>query len=174
MRKPIIPKLIFLKKARRLKKFKLLKHYHYGFLEEYQFSASTLHILLYALESGYKDFSQPLCSHSSKKTTLFSPVLHNINRGGERKRMTKPPLFKTTRLFFTPAPFLKDLQDARLYAEASVVEVDQDGELLVLGGRLVECREVERSRDGGVAWCTCQPCPVSLLEPKNESSVVLV
>jgi hypothetical protein len=41
MRKPIIPKLIFLKKARRLKKFKLLKRYPYGFLEEYQFSASS-------------------------------------------------------------------------------------------------------------------------------------
>jgi len=32
MRKPIIPKLIFLKKARRLKKFKLLKRYPYGSL----------------------------------------------------------------------------------------------------------------------------------------------
>ena len=41
MRKPIIPKLSFLKKARRLKKCKLLKHYNYGFLEEYQFSASS-------------------------------------------------------------------------------------------------------------------------------------
>jgi hypothetical protein len=30
MRKPIFPKLIFLKKARRLKKFKLLKHYQSG------------------------------------------------------------------------------------------------------------------------------------------------
>jgi hypothetical protein len=35
MRKPIIPKLIFLKKARRPKKFRLLKRYPYGFHEEY-------------------------------------------------------------------------------------------------------------------------------------------
>lgn len=47
MRKPIIPKLIFLKKARRLKKFKLLKHYKYGFLEEYQFSASSTPLIDY-------------------------------------------------------------------------------------------------------------------------------
>ncbi|XP_059434819.1 uncharacterized protein LOC132167807 [Corylus avellana] len=47
MRKPIIPKLIFLKKARKLKKFKLLKHYNYGFLEEYQFSASSTPLFQY-------------------------------------------------------------------------------------------------------------------------------
>lgn len=42
MRKPIVAKLIFLKKSGKLKRFKLLKHYNtYGFLEEYQFSASS-------------------------------------------------------------------------------------------------------------------------------------
>ncbi|KAJ6891109.1 hypothetical protein NC651_024577 [Populus alba x Populus x berolinensis] len=38
MRKPTIPKLILIKKSRKLKRFKLLKHYNYGFLEEYEFS----------------------------------------------------------------------------------------------------------------------------------------
>ncbi|XWS34962.1 hypothetical protein CRYUN_Cryun21dG0082800 [Craigia yunnanensis] len=38
MKKPMIPKLIFIKKSRKLKSFKLLKqYYNYGFLGEYQF-----------------------------------------------------------------------------------------------------------------------------------------
>ncbi|KAJ4851476.1 hypothetical protein Tsubulata_031148 [Turnera subulata] len=41
IRKPIIPKLVFLKKARKIKRFRLLKHYNYGFLEEYEFSPSS-------------------------------------------------------------------------------------------------------------------------------------
>ncbi|KAJ6431830.1 hypothetical protein OIU84_019161 [Salix udensis] len=36
MRKPAIAKLILIKKSRKLKRFKLLKHYSYGFLEEYE------------------------------------------------------------------------------------------------------------------------------------------
>ncbi|KAJ6721162.1 hypothetical protein OIU85_024274 [Salix viminalis] len=38
MRKPAIAKLILIKKSRKLKRFKLLKHYSYGFREEYEFS----------------------------------------------------------------------------------------------------------------------------------------
>ncbi|KAF9674072.1 hypothetical protein SADUNF_Sadunf10G0089800 [Salix dunnii] len=41
MRKPAIPKLILIKKSRKLKRFKLLKHYNCGFLEEYEFSPSS-------------------------------------------------------------------------------------------------------------------------------------
>ncbi|XP_057962142.1 uncharacterized protein LOC131153711 [Malania oleifera] len=41
MSKPIAPNLCFLKKSRRARKFKLLKHYNYGFLQEYQFSPSN-------------------------------------------------------------------------------------------------------------------------------------
>lgn len=37
MRKPTIPKLILIKKSRKRRRFKLLKHYN-GFLEEYEFS----------------------------------------------------------------------------------------------------------------------------------------
>ncbi|XP_057961703.1 uncharacterized protein LOC131153429 [Malania oleifera] len=41
MSKPIVPDLCFLKKSRRAKKFNLLKHYNYRFLQEYQFSPSN-------------------------------------------------------------------------------------------------------------------------------------
>jgi hypothetical protein len=47
MRKPIIPKLISLKKARRVKRFKLLKHYNYGVLQDYQFSPSSTPLIHY-------------------------------------------------------------------------------------------------------------------------------
>lgn len=40
MRKPTIPKLILIKKSRKRRRFKLLKHYN-GFLEEYEFSPSS-------------------------------------------------------------------------------------------------------------------------------------
>ncbi|GMI75538.1 hypothetical protein like AT1G68350 [Hibiscus trionum] len=36
-----IHKLVFLKKSRRMKRFKLLKHYNYGFLGEYQFDSPS-------------------------------------------------------------------------------------------------------------------------------------
>ncbi|KAG6759616.1 hypothetical protein POTOM_036100 [Populus tomentosa] len=38
MRKPTIPKLILIKKSRKIMRFKLLKHYNYGLLEEYELS----------------------------------------------------------------------------------------------------------------------------------------
>ncbi|XAR52424.1 hypothetical protein NMG60_11020505 [Bertholletia excelsa] len=42
MKRPIIPKLIFLKKSSRVKKFKLLEHdISYGYFQEYQFSPSS-------------------------------------------------------------------------------------------------------------------------------------
>ncbi|KAI5579753.1 hypothetical protein POPTR_008G122700v4 [Populus trichocarpa] len=47
MRKPIISKLIFLKKSRKLKRFKPLKHHNYGFLEEYEFSPSSTPLIHY-------------------------------------------------------------------------------------------------------------------------------
>ncbi|KAK9277512.1 hypothetical protein L1049_007056 [Liquidambar formosana] len=47
MGKPMIPNLIFLKKSRKLKKFKLLKHYNYNFVEEYEFSPSNTPLIHY-------------------------------------------------------------------------------------------------------------------------------
>lgn len=47
MRKPIIPKLVFLKKSRKLKRFKLLKHYNYRFMGEYEFSPSSTPLINY-------------------------------------------------------------------------------------------------------------------------------
>ncbi|KAB1205546.1 hypothetical protein CJ030_MR7G023686 [Morella rubra] len=47
IRKPIIPKLMFLRKSRRVKKCKLLKHYNFGFLDEYQFSPSSTPLIHY-------------------------------------------------------------------------------------------------------------------------------
>ncbi|KAJ0037814.1 hypothetical protein Pint_22015 [Pistacia integerrima] len=41
MRKPITAKLVFLKKTRKLKRFKLLRHYNNRFLEEYEFSSAS-------------------------------------------------------------------------------------------------------------------------------------
>ncbi|KAB2064721.1 hypothetical protein ES319_A09G040700v1 [Gossypium barbadense] len=41
MKKPMVHKLIFLKKSRKLKSFKLLKHYNHGFLGEYQFDSPS-------------------------------------------------------------------------------------------------------------------------------------
>ena len=52
MRKPIIPKLISLKKARRLKRF---KHYNYGFLQDYQFSASSTPLIHYHHRNHFKN-----------------------------------------------------------------------------------------------------------------------
>lgn len=47
MRKPIIPKLILLKKSQKIKKLKLMKNYNYGFLGEYQFSPSNSPLIQY-------------------------------------------------------------------------------------------------------------------------------
>ncbi|KDP29439.1 hypothetical protein JCGZ_18360 [Jatropha curcas] len=50
MRKPIIPKLIFFKKSRKLKAFMLLKHCNnknYGIIEDYEFSASSTPLIGY-------------------------------------------------------------------------------------------------------------------------------
>ncbi|KAG7981093.1 hypothetical protein I3843_05G214500 [Carya illinoinensis] len=56
MRKPAIPKLVFLiRKARRVKKLKLLKHYNYGFLEEYQFSPSSTPLIHYRRNYHFKN-----------------------------------------------------------------------------------------------------------------------
>ncbi|GMH01912.1 hypothetical protein Nepgr_003751 [Nepenthes gracilis] len=41
MRKPFSLNLVLLQKSRRVKKFKLLRHYEYRFVQEYQFSTSN-------------------------------------------------------------------------------------------------------------------------------------
>nr|XP_027099292.1 uncharacterized protein LOC113718598 [Coffea arabica] len=48
MRKSInIPRIISLKKSRKIKKFMLLRHYKYGYVQEYQFSPSNSPFLPY-------------------------------------------------------------------------------------------------------------------------------
>ncbi|GLU04720.1 hypothetical protein SLE2022_218550 [Rubroshorea leprosula] len=47
LRKPFIPKLIFLKKSSKLKRFKLLRHYNYRFKEDYEFSPSSTPLIYY-------------------------------------------------------------------------------------------------------------------------------
>ncbi|KAB5538186.1 hypothetical protein DKX38_015719 [Salix brachista] len=47
MRKPAIAKLILIKKSRKLKRIKLLKHYSHGFLEEYEFSPPSTPLIHY-------------------------------------------------------------------------------------------------------------------------------
>ncbi|XP_038893176.1 uncharacterized protein LOC120082033 [Benincasa hispida] len=41
MKRPIIPKLLFLKKSSRRNSFELHHHYNYGFVRDFQFSPST-------------------------------------------------------------------------------------------------------------------------------------
>ena len=59
MRKPTIPKLILIRKSRKLKRFKLLKHYNYGFLEEYEFSPLSISLAYHPRKQfkfrSYKD-----------------------------------------------------------------------------------------------------------------------
>ncbi|KAJ7943139.1 Cotton fiber protein, partial [Quillaja saponaria] len=47
LRKQSIPKLLLFKKSRKLKNFKLLEHYNYGFLGEYQFSPASTPLIHY-------------------------------------------------------------------------------------------------------------------------------
>ncbi|KAK4371130.1 hypothetical protein RND71_010605 [Anisodus tanguticus] len=63
MRKPIIPRLISLKRSKKMKKFNLLKHYNYGYVQEYEFSPSNTPLLQYynrkktlTKQRGYRDF----------------------------------------------------------------------------------------------------------------------
>ncbi|XP_016468058.1 uncharacterized protein LOC107790619 [Nicotiana tabacum] len=82
MRKPIIPRLISLKRARKMKKFSLLKHYNYGYVQEYQFSPSNTPLLQYhkkkslKKQKSYRDF----CS-----VFYISKCLGLINGQGEEK-----------------------------------------------------------------------------------------
>lgn len=62
-RKPIIPRLIALKKSRKLKKeFNLLKHYNYGYIQEYQFSPSNTPLIRYRRKLFKKKSHKDLCS----------------------------------------------------------------------------------------------------------------
>ncbi|PIA33321.1 hypothetical protein AQUCO_04100027v1 [Aquilegia coerulea] len=65
MGKPITPRLVFLKKSRKIKNLKLLKHYNYGFIREYEFSPSSTP--LFRRKSPFKKRSRrDICS-------MFSP-----------------------------------------------------------------------------------------------------
>ncbi|KAF5179696.1 hypothetical protein FRX31_030722 [Thalictrum thalictroides] len=57
MGKPITPRLVFLKKSRKIKNLKLLKHYNYGFIREYEFSPSSTP--LFRHKSPFKKRSRP-------------------------------------------------------------------------------------------------------------------
>ncbi|XVE84873.1 hypothetical protein DITRI_Ditri17bG0047200 [Diplodiscus trichospermus] len=63
MKKPMIPKLIFFKKLTKLKRVKLLKHYNYGFLGEYQFDSPS---------------STPLIHYNNRKHELKNRSVHDI------------------------------------------------------------------------------------------------
>ncbi|KAK4373314.1 hypothetical protein RND71_008698 [Anisodus tanguticus] len=83
MRKPIIPRLISLKKEKKMKKFSLLKHYNYGYVQEYEFSPSNTPLLQYynrkksLTKQSYRDF----CS-----LFFISKCLGMGNGEGEEKR----------------------------------------------------------------------------------------
>ncbi|KAF9677363.1 hypothetical protein SADUNF_Sadunf08G0099900 [Salix dunnii] len=73
MKKPIISKLVFLKKSRKLKRLKQLKHYNYGYLEEYEFSTSSTP-LIHGHEKQYK--------RRSYRDDLYSMFFHCRCLGG--------------------------------------------------------------------------------------------
>lgn len=64
MGKPVSSNLIFLRKSRKPKNFKLLKHYSHGYVEEYQFSASSTPLFQYrgktAKKGGARDVGSML------------------------------------------------------------------------------------------------------------------
>ncbi|OIT20928.1 PREDICTED: uncharacterized protein LOC109219546 [Nicotiana attenuata] len=82
MKNPIIPRLVSLKRARKMKKFSLLKHYNYGYVQEYQFSPSNTPLLQYhrkkslKKQRSYRDF----CS-----VFYISKCLGLMNGQGEEK-----------------------------------------------------------------------------------------
>ncbi|KAK8656097.1 hypothetical protein V6N13_108656 [Hibiscus sabdariffa] len=63
MKNPMIHKLVFLKKSRKLKRFKLLKHHNYGYLGEYQFDSPS---------------STPLIHHYNRKDELQNRSIQDI------------------------------------------------------------------------------------------------
>ncbi|CAK7326609.1 unnamed protein product [Dovyalis caffra] len=82
IRKPIIPKLIFLRKSRKLKKFKRLKHYSYGFLEEYVFSPSSTPLIHYPK----KQFKLRSCKDNIYSMLFLCRCLGGLKaEGGEVK-----------------------------------------------------------------------------------------
>lgn len=90
MRKPIITRLISLKKAKKMKKFSLLKHYNYGYIQEYQFSPSNTPLIHYhnkkkslRKQRSYRD----ICS-----VFFISRCLGMANGEGEEKRRKYPVL----------------------------------------------------------------------------------
>ncbi|KAK6146856.1 hypothetical protein DH2020_020725 [Rehmannia glutinosa] len=80
LKKPIIPKLIFLKKIRKLKKMKLLKQYnhYYSYVKEYEFSPSNTPLIQFQRKNGKMGFRKMYSN-----VVLFSKCLGTVRGGGE-------------------------------------------------------------------------------------------
>lgn len=53
LRKPVIPRLVFLKKSRKMKRFRLLKHHNHQLMEEYEFSPSSSPLLSFKRKDSH-------------------------------------------------------------------------------------------------------------------------
>ncbi|XP_059288992.1 uncharacterized protein LOC132042483 [Lycium ferocissimum] len=108
MKKPIIPRLISLKKAKKMKKFSLLKHYNYGYVQEYEFSPSNTPLLQYysrkkslTKQRSYKD----VCS-----VLFISKCLGMANDGEEKRKY----------------PVLASMEDVRQFSDFGEEDDDDD------------------------------------------------
>ncbi|CAN4075592.1 unnamed protein product [Withania somnifera] len=86
MRKPIITKLISLKKT---KKFSLLKHYNYGYVQEYEFSPSNTPLLQHY--NRKKSFTKHTDFSSS---VLFISKCLGIEKCEEEKERRRYPVLE--------------------------------------------------------------------------------
>ncbi|XP_022735190.1 uncharacterized protein LOC111288531 [Durio zibethinus] len=102
MKKPMIPKLIFIKKSRKLKRFKPLKH-SYGFLGEYQFDSAS-----------------------------STPFIHSYNRRHELKSRRIQDIYSMLfwcKCFGCLKAQVRGEADCRLALEADLAEASIGGEL---------------------------------------------
>ncbi|KAE8648793.1 hypothetical protein Csa_009258 [Cucumis sativus] len=80
MKRPIIPKLLFLKKSSRMKSFELLHHYNYGFVRDFEFSPSTTPLFRFNNRGGRRGLRRyDVCS------VLFPCRCIVGGSGGEKK-----------------------------------------------------------------------------------------
>lgn len=92
MRKPIITRLISLKKAKKMKKFSLLKHYNYGYIQEYEFTPSNTP-LLQCYNNRKKSFTKQRSYRDFCSSVLFiSKCLGMAKCEGEETRRRYPVL----------------------------------------------------------------------------------
>ncbi|XP_049391279.1 uncharacterized protein LOC125855580 [Solanum stenotomum] len=90
MRKPIITRLISLKNAKKMKKFSLLKHYNYGYIQEYQFSPSNTPLIHYY--NRKKSFRKQRSYRDICSVFFISRCLGMAKGEGEEKKKRYPVL----------------------------------------------------------------------------------